>query len=168
MEKHILFDDWNVRAEGVLKRRKIQYIFASVPIGILFVLSVIGMFFHLACIVPLVLSVIGYMSILLEWLKIKNNHLIIIKTQIEITNRFHKTKIYPLEIQELTIELRHSFNYRSGGIVMLFYDKNHQVICKYEDMFNHASPYGVQKTNWENALANLGVKIMDPTEIIKN
>ena len=168
MDKSLLFDDWSVRPEGVLKRRKIQYIFDFVIIGILFLLCVIGMFFHLGCIVLLVLSVIVYISILLEWLKIKNNHLIITKDQIEITNRFHKTKIYPLEIHESSIELRHSFDYRSGGIVMLFYDKNHQVICKYEDMFNHASPYGAKKTNWENALVNLGVKIIDPTEIIKN
>ena len=168
MNKNILFDDWSVRAKGVLKHRKNQYIVISVLIGILFVLSVIGMFFHLGCIVPLVLSVIVHISSLLEWLKIKNHHLIIKKDKIEITNRFHKTKIYPLEVHELTIKLRHSFNYRSGGIVMLFYDKNRQVICKYEDMFNHASPYGAKKTNWENALVNLGVKIMDPTEIIKN
>ena len=62
MEKHILFDDWSVRAKGVLKHRKNQYIVISVLIGILFVLSVIGMFFHLGCIVPLVLSVIVHIG----------------------------------------------------------------------------------------------------------
>ena len=42
------------------------------------------------------------------------------------------------------------------------------MIFKYEDMLNHAAPYGFEKTSREKGLEELGVKIIDPTEIIKN
>ena len=73
-----------------------------------------------------------------------------------------------MQIDELVIELRPHFNRRSGGILVLFYDKNHRMICKYEDMLNRAAPYGFEKTIWEKSLEQLGVEIIDITEIIKN
>lgn len=51
---------------------------------------------------------------------------------------------------------------------MLFYDKDMHKIFKYEDMLNHAAPYGFEKTNWEKGLEKSGVQIMDPSEMIKN
>ena len=168
MENNILFDDWKVRREGIFNRRKKEYIICSVPIGSLFLISIIGMIFTWECIVFLALSLITYLFLWLEWLKIKNNHLVIRSDQIEVTNRFNKTAIYKIQIDELTIELRHSFNARSGGIILLFCDKDMRTIIKYEDMLNHAAPYGFEKTNWEKGLEKLGVKIIDQTEIIKN
>ena len=50
----------------------------------------------------------------------------------------------------------------------MFCDKDMRTIIKYEDMLNHGAPYGSEKTNWEKGLEKLGVKIIDPTEIIKN
>ena len=168
MENNILFDDWEVRREGNFNRRKKAYNIASVCIGVLCLFSVIGMTFHWFCAISLVLSSIIYLFIWLEWLKIKNNHLVIRSNQIEVTNRFNKTAIYKIQIDELTIELRHSFNARSGGIILLFCDKDMRTIIKYEDMLNHAALYGFEKTNWEKGLEKLGVKIIDQTEIIKN
>lgn len=168
MENNILFDDWEVRREGNFNRRKKDYTIASVCIGVFCLFSVIGMTFHWFCAISLVLSSITYLFIWLEWLKIKNNHLVIRSNQIEVTNRFNKTAIYKIQIDELTIELRHSFNARSGGIILLFCDKDMRTIIKYEDMLNHAAPYGFEKTNWEKGLEKLGVKIIDQTEIIKN
>ena len=51
---------------------------------------------------------------------------------------------------------------------MKFYDSQNNLIFKYEDMLNKASPFGCEKTNWEKSLESLGVKIIDNEEIIKN
>ena len=78
------------------------------------------------------------------------------------------TTYYKVHIHELTLELGYSFNRRSGGIVMKFYDTNRRLICKYEDMFNRAASKKKKKTNWENNLERLGIKIIDTSGIIKN
>ena len=168
MENNILFDDWKVRQEGIFNRRKKDYNIGFICVGVLWLFSVVGMIFHWSVAIFLVLSSITYLFIWLEWLKIKNNHLVIRSNQIEVTNRFNKTAIYKVQINELAIELRRSFNPRSGGIILLFCDKDMRTIIKYEDMLNHAALYGFEKTNWEKGLENLGVEIIDPTEIIKN
>ena len=168
MESNILFDDWEVRCEGIRNHRKKDYNICSICIGGLCLVSVMGMIFYWGCAVLLILFSVTYLFIWFEWLKIKNNHLVIKSNQIEVTNRFNKTAIYKIQINELAIELRHSFNGRSGGIILLFYDKDRHEIFKYEDMLNHAAPYGFEKTNWEKGLEKLGAKIIDPTEIIKN
>ena len=168
MKNNILFDDWKVRREGILNRRKKDYNIVSVLIGVVCLFSAIGMAFHWSYAILLVWLSITYLFIWLEWLKIKNNHLVIRSNQIEVTNRFNKTAIYKVQINELAIELRRSFNARSGGIILLFCDKDMRTIIKYEDMLNHAALYGFEKTNWEKGLEKLGVKIIDQTEIIKN
>ena len=168
MENNILFDDWKVRQEGIFNRRKKDYNIGFICVGVLWLFSVVGMMFHWSVAIFLVLSSITYLFIWLEWLKIKNNHLVIRSNQIEVTNRFNKTAIYKVQINELAIELRRSFNARSGGIILLFCDKDMHTIIKYEDMLNHAALYGLEKTNWEKGLEKLGVKIIDQTEIIKN
>ena len=168
MENNILFDDWKVRREGIFNRRKKDYNISFICVGVLCLFSAIGITFHWSCAIFLVLSSIAYLFIWLEWIKIKNNHLVIWSNQIEVTNRFNKTAIYKVQINELAIELRRSFDARRGGIILLFCDKDMRTIIKYEDMLNHAALYGFEKTNWEKGLEKLGVKIIDQTEIIKN
>ena len=51
---------------------------------------------------------------------------------------------------------------------MRFYDTNNNFICRYEDMLNFAAPLGEKNTNWEEAILNLKIKIIDDFEIIKN
>ena len=164
----VLFDDWKTRQEGALNSRRRGYIVCIIFISILLLGSCIGVFFEVALIVPLVISVIVFAVILLEWCKVKNNHLIIKSNEIQVTNRFDRTTYYKVHIHELTLELGYSFNRRSGGIVMKFYDTNRRLICKYEDMFNRAASFGFEKTNWENNLERLGIKIIDTSGIIKN
>lgn len=164
----ILFDDWQMRPDGVLKYRKRAYTFNLFSISVLLLFSGVGVFFALALLMPLILAIITITIVFLEWQKVKNNHLIIKSNQIEITNRFHKTTIYKVHIHESTLELRHSFNSRSGGIIMKFYDAKGDLICKYEDMFNTAAPWGFEKTKWEKGLEGLGIEIIDTSGIIKN
>ena len=168
MANSILFDDWQTRYAGAYKYRRRAYILSLICTGILLLVSLIGLFFEWAFIVLLAFSLVVLMSSWLEWLKIKNNHLIIKPNQIEITNRFSKTTIYEISIDNLVLELRHSFNLRSGGIILKFYDSKNNFICKYEDMLNGAVPFGVPKSNWERSVESLGIKIIDNEWIIKN
>ena len=168
LNNSILFDDWQMRPDGALKSRKRAYTFCLLCISVLFWFSGVGVFFELALLMPLVLAIITITVVFLEWQKVKNNHLIIRSNQIEITNRFNKTTIYKIHIHESTLELSHSFNRRSGGIIMKFYDSKGNLICKYEDMLNTAAPWGFEKTNWEKGLEGLGIEIIDTSGIIKN
>ena len=133
MGNDILLDDWKVRCDGVFNRRKKEYHICSICIGSLCLISIIGMMFHWASIVFLAISSIAYLVIWFEWLKVKNNHLVIRRDQIEVTNRFNKTTIHKIQIDELVMELRHSFNQRSGGIIVSFCNKDKHMIFKYED-----------------------------------
>ena len=164
----ILFDDWETRYDAALEYRKKNYIF-SLSLGCITCLFLlVGSFFKLSLIMPFFIFLLALISIILEWLKIKNNHLVIKNNQIEITNRFNKTRIYEINAKELVIMLRHSiFNRRSGGIVMKFYDSKKNLICKYEDMLNGITPFGVEKTNWVKSIEALGVKIIDTERILR-
>ena len=168
LNNSILFDDWQMRRDGVLKYRKRAYTISLFCISILFLVLSVGVFFELALMIPLVHALIAITVVFLEWQKVKNNHLIIKSNQIAITNRFNKTTIYKIHIHELTLELRHSFNRRSGGIILKFYDSKGNLICKYEDMLNTAAPWGLEKTKWEKSLEGLGIVIIDTSGIIKN
>ena len=168
LNNSILFDDWQMRRDGVLKYRTRAYTISLFCISILFLVLSVGVFFELALMIPLVLALIAITVVFLEWQKVKNNHLIIKSNQIAITNRFNKTTIYKIHIHELTLELRHSFNRRSGGIILKFYDSKGNLICKYEDMLNTAAPWGLEKTKWEKSLEGLGIVIIDTSGIIKN
>lgn len=168
LNNSILFDDWQIRHDGVLKYRRRAYTFSLFCISILFLVLFVGVFFELFLMIPLVLAFIVITVVFLEWQKVKNNHLIIKSNQIVITNRFNKTTIYKIHIHESTLELSHSFNRRSGGIIMKFYDSKGNLICKYEDMLNTAAPWGFEKTNWEKGLEGLGIEIIDTSGIIKN
>ena len=163
----IKFDDWKTRDNLSFQRRKKGYIIVSLVLILSLVLSIVETFFELAAIVAVVIILIAFVTVYIEWLKVKNNHLIIKSNQIEITNRFKKTVIYPINLNELFLELSHSLNYRSGGIVMKFYDSQNKLIVKYEDMLNKTSPFGYEKTDWERAMESLGIKIIDNQELIK-
>ena len=168
LNNNVLFDDWQTRCDGVLKRRREEYTLALICISVLFLGSCVGALFELAVIAFLVISLIALTVLLLEWQKVKNNHLVIKNNEIEITNRFNKITIYKIHINELTLELSHSFNRRSGGIIMKFYDSKGNLICKYEDMLNRAAPWGFEKTSWERSIEELDIKIIDAEGIFKN
>lgn len=155
----ILFDDWKVREYNAYNNRKKDYFLPFISMIFLLVFSIVCcMFFERALIMLFLLFLVCFICICLEWLKIKNNHLIIRNNQIEITNLFNKTHVYEVNIKELVLKIKRSFNRRSGGIILKFYDLNKNLICKYEDMLNYAMPYG-EKTEWQKAIKNLGFKI---------
>lgn len=164
----VLFDDWQVRCERILERRRAAYAVCISAIGVLLVSSCIGMFLEPALFLPFVICVAVFAVVVLEYLKVKNNHLVIRNNLIEITNRFNKTTTYKVNIRELTLIIKHSINYRSGGIIMLFYDSKDNLICKYEDMFNRTALFGCEKTKWEKTIEGFNIKVVDPTGIIKN
>ena len=168
MEGKILFNDWETRIPGAIKYRKKNYILSLLCTSVLFVMSIIGCIFYWEVIVFLLISAIVFIDVILEWLKIKNNHLIIKNNQIEITNRFNKIKIYKINIDNVILKIRSSFNRRSGGIIMIFLNQDNRQICKYEDMLNGASPLGDKKTLWEEKILSLGIKVVDEQEILKN
>ena len=82
-------------------------------------------------------------------------------------NRFNRSSVYDISLSDLKIELRYSFNRRSGGIVMKFYNNN-KFICKYEDMINGASSFGEKETKWERKIKSLGFEIIDLSGVMKN
>ena len=164
----ILFDDWSTRRDGLFNGKKIGYVACLICVSLLLIISTIGVFFEFGLIVILVVSLIVIVSLTLEWLKVKHNHLIIRGNQIEITNRFHKTTIYQININNIRLELRHTFNRRSGGMIMKFFDLDGNLICKYEDMLNYPAPYGAAPSDWEKSLWALGIQVKDPENIIKN
>ena len=71
--------------------------------------SLIGIFFELGMLVLLFISLIVFANVYLEWLKIKNSHLIIKSNQIMVTNRFNKITVYNINLNNLVIKLCHSF-----------------------------------------------------------
>ena len=164
----ILFDDWETRDVKAVNFNRKMHVFVTIFSLILLLSSIIFLFFIWEFVLLLILSLIVFITNKLEWLKIKNNHIVIKKDYIVITNRFNKSKLYSIDFPNITLELKHSFDYRSGGIILKFYDCNNNLICKYEDMINRASPFGFQESKWERQIKSLGIKIIDPSEIIKN
>ena len=88
MEK-ILFDDWKVREYNAYNNRKKDYFLPFISMIFLLVFSIVCMFFERALIMLFLLFLVCFICICLEWLKIKNNHLIIRNNQIAITNLFN-------------------------------------------------------------------------------
>lgn len=160
MEDKILFNDWETRIPGAIKYRKNNYILSLLCTSVLFVMSIIGCIFYWEVIVLLLITAIVFIAVIFEWLKIKNNHLIIKNNQIEITNRFNKTKIYKISIDNVILEIRSSFNRRSGGIVMIFLNQDNHQICKYEDMLNGASQLGAKKIYGKKKFYHLELKLL--------
>lgn len=166
MENNILLDDWLTRYPEAISFRKKEYLLSIICTSILLLITIIGMFITIEAIVLFILALITFICVILEWLKIQNNHLIIKNNQIEITNRFKKTKIYEINLKEMTLEIRPSFNRKSGAIIMKFYDKNNKLICKYEDRLNRCLRFGKKITIWEEKIKSLGIKIIDVESIM--
>lgn len=51
---------------------------------------------------------------------------------------------------------------------MEFFDSDCNPVCKYEDMLNRAAPWGATQTNWEKDIKALGIRIIDPEDVIMN
>lgn len=165
---NILFDDWEVRPEKAFEHSKNGCRLCIVVCSFGLTLSIIITFFELGAIAAVPLFLISVASVYFQWLKVKNNHLIIKNNQIEVTDRYNKTVVYEVDINNLVLELRYRHHYRLTTLMMNFYDSENNLIFKYEDMFNHASGFGLEKTNWEKAIQSLGIKIIDNEEVIKN
>ena len=166
-DSNILFDDWKTRNDKAFDFRRKNYVTSFITCLILVIISFIGIFIELGLIVFFVLSLIALIAVVLEWLKIRNSHLLIKKDSIVILNRFNRSSVYDISLSDLKIELRYSFNRRSGGIVMKFYNNN-KFICKYEDMINGASSFGEKETKWERKIKSLGFEIIDLSGVMKN
>ena len=165
---NVLFDDWAVRNKQVyISRRKTYQIVISIFL-VFWLFFLVLTIWEWAAVFALPVWTLVIATIFGEWLKVKNNHLVIKTDKIEITNRVNKTTIYHTDIGALSLVLAHSFNRRSGGIIMKFYNTNGKLVCKYEDMINTAAPWGQEQTNWEKGLKELNIKITDAEGIIKN
>ena len=164
----VLFDDWAVRSEQEYNNRRRAYPIVISMILVFWLFFLVLAIWEWAVVFVLPVWTLVIVTVFLEWLKVKNNHLVIKTDKIEITNRFNKTTIYNTHIHELSLVLTPSFDRRSGGIIMKFYNANGKLICKYEDMINRAAPWGHEQTIWEKSLKGLGIKIIDATGIIKN
>ena len=89
-----------------MKNRKKDYIICLIPIIILFIASVIATIFEWYLCIFIILSLLALISIRLEWLKLKNNHLQLTKDAIYVTNRFNKINEYIVDYKECKLELK--------------------------------------------------------------
>lgn len=141
MEERIVFDDWLYRPKALIKQKKAEYLVFFILLWILFLASVIGMLFSLYSLLFLSLSICANIGLMLEYLKIRNHHLVITDQAIYMTNRFNKTKKYLLNYKDCSLEIKESVK-RGGGIWMKFYDPKGTLLLKYEDMLNTPTMYG--------------------------
>ncbi len=164
---NVLFDDWLFRDEKRIKPRLKLYQLLLVFLTIINVAILIMTFFYWYIIIFALLFITTLVYGYFEYLKVKNNHLIIYENRIQIINRFKKEKIFDLTPNQYSINLKDGIN-RGSGLFLIFKDQDGKVITKYEDMFNYPSPYQEDKTEWEIKIKEVGCRINDPNEIIKN
>ncbi len=164
---NVLLDDWLVRDEKLIKSRLKEYKIILAFIAIVSVMSLVITFFYWQISIVALLFIITLVYGYFEYLKNKNNHLIIYENGIKITNRFKKEKTFDLTPNQYSITLKNGIN-RGSGLFLIFKDQDGDVITKYEDMFNYPSPYQEDKTEWEIKIKEVGCKINDPNKIIKN
>lgn len=160
MKGTIVFNDWTYRTDEIMKNRKKDYLICFIPLWILTILSIVVMFFDIYVILFLLLAILGNVKLLLEYLKIKNNHLVITTESIYVTNRFNKTKEYKVNYKDCILEIKKSVK-RGGGIWMKFYDKNNTLLVKYEDMLNTPTMYGGKLLPWGEAIKSLEIQLID-------
>ena len=97
---------------------------------------------------------------------IKNGHIQIYNDKIVIVNAFKNKKVISYVKEETSLMLTSSYE-RSFAIFMSK-KKKKKVIAEYKDYVNRASLYQEPKTAWDIGIKALGLKIIDPQEIIKN
>ena len=136
----------------------------AIPLCILGLMSIVGMFFSLYAGCSLLLAIWASIVLLLDYWKVKNNHLVITKEAIYITNKYKETKEYLLDYKECTLEIRKSLK-RGGGIWLKFYDKNGELLLKYEDMLNSPTMYGGRLLPWGEAIKSLQIPIVDKNNL---
>ena len=162
----VLFDDWATRDPAIYARAMRAHVFAFVVIGVLLLIGVIASFFFVGLLIVVLLPTLAFFSLLYEFLRIKNGHIQIYNDKIVIVNAFKNKKIIPYVKEETSLMLTSSHG-RSFAIVMSFL-VGKKVIAEYKDYVNRASMYQEPKTAWEIGIKALGLKIIDPHEIIKN
>lgn len=162
-----VFDDWAVRNEQVsISRQKGYRFILSFFLALLLFFLVLTAFYWYMILVFSVFCLV-FVTLFLEWLKVKNHHLRIYEDKICIVDRFGREKVYPVEYRCCTLVLKVPAT-RSGGVRLLFYDREKRKICKYEDMINWGAFYGATPTAWEQALMELPMTIVDKGWILKN
>ena len=161
----VLFDDWATRDPVIYASQKRVYAFSLVAIGVSLLIPVIASFFFVYLLIVVLLIAPGFFCFLYEFLRFKNGHLKVYKDKIVIVNAFKKEKVIPYVKEETSLMLTPTI--RSYDIVMSFL-VGKKVIAEYKDYVNHASMYQEPKTAWEIGIKALGLKIIDPQEIIKN
>ena len=162
-----IFDDWTLRNENYYRSRCRTYKFLLIFLSISLAFSLVITVLYWYPIIAVLIFGVVLVALYLEWLKTKNHHLRIYEDSICITNRFGKEERYVVDYKSCTLVLKKSFQ-RSGGIWLLFYDSEKRLICGYEDMINHATYYGGTPTNWETAVMELDMPIIDENCILKN
>lgn len=163
----VLFDDWATRDPAIYARAKRTYAFSFVLIGVLLLIGIIASFFFVYLLFVVLLFASAFFCLLYEFLRIKNGHIQIYNDKIVIVNAFGNKKVIPYVKDKTSLVLKRTFANRPTGIVMTFLE-GEKIICKYKDYINVASMYQAPKTPWEVGIKALGLKIIDPQEIIKN
>ena len=163
----VLFDDWATRDPAIYARHKRVYAFSFVLIGVSFLSVVIASFFFVYLFILAGLFALTLLCLLYQFLRIKNGHIQIYNDNIVIVNAFGNKKVIPYVKDKTSLMIKRTFANRPTGIVMTFLE-GEKIICKYKDYINVASMYQAPKTSWEVGIKALGLKIIDPQEIIKN
>ena len=164
MKEQIVFDDWLYRSPNVAKNRRKDYLLCCILIWILELMSIVGLFFSVYACFALLLAIGTNIVLLFEYWKVKNNHLIITKEAIYITNKFKKTRKYLLDYKVCSLEIQRSVK-RGGGIWLKFYDKNGKLLLKYEDMLNNPTMYGGKLLPWGEAIKSLQIPVIDKNDL---
>lgn len=167
LDEALLFDDWATRNPAIYARIKRAYAFSFVVIGVSSLIVVIASFFFVYLLIVVLLFALAFFCLLYEFLRIENGHLEVYKDKIIIVNAFKNKKVIPYVKEETSLMLKRTLSNRPVGIVMSFLVGD-KVVAEYKDYVNCASMYQEPKTVWEIALKSLGLKIIDPHEIIKN
>ena len=162
----VLFDDWATRDPAIYARAMRAHAFAVVLTGVLSLIAVIASFFFVYLLIVVLFIAPGFFGFLYEFLRFKNGHLKVYKDKIVIVNAFKNKKVIPYVKEETSLMLTSSHR-RPFAIVMSFL-VGKKVIAEYKDYVNLPSMYQEPKTAWEIGIKALGLKIIDPQEIIKN
>ena len=163
----VLFDDWATRDPAIYARAMRAHVFAVVLTGVLSLTAVIASFFFVYLFILAGLFALTLLCLLYQFLRIKNGHIQIYNDKIVIVNAFSKARAIPYVKDKTSLMIKRTFANRPTGIVMTFLE-GEKIICKYKDYLNVASMYQAPKTSWEIGIKALGLKIIDPQEIIKN